>query len=97
MITGTFKLELFGHGPLKKRAIFIGCFLLLAVTSLLYTRFVQVAGYIIATPLFIAAAMLIFNEKKWYRIVSVSIVTTSVLYVVFRLLFRVPLPRITLW
>jgi hypothetical protein len=27
----SFKLELFGHGSLKKRAIFIGCFLLLAV------------------------------------------------------------------
>jgi len=31
MNTSTFKLELFGHGTIKKRAIFIGCFLLLAV------------------------------------------------------------------
>jgi hypothetical protein len=41
--------------------------------------------------------MLVFNEKKWYRIVWVSILTTALLYGVFRMIFRVPLPRFSLW
>jgi hypothetical protein len=31
MNTGSYRLELFGHGTLKKRAVIIGCFLLAAV------------------------------------------------------------------
>lgn len=72
-------------------------FVLLGVTGLLYTRIMRLTGYIVATPLFIAGSMLIFNEKKWHRVVLVSVVTTAVLYSVFRMIFRVPLPRLNLW
>jgi hypothetical protein len=41
--------------------------------------------------------MLIFAEKKWYRIVLVSTITSAILYSVFRMIFRVPLPRFSLW
>ena len=72
-------------------------FILLAVGGFLYTRIIRYTGYVVATPLFIAAAMLIFAEKKWYRIVLISSCTTAVLYLVFRMVFRVPLPRFGLW
>ena len=72
-------------------------FVLLGATGLLYTRIIQLTGYIVATPLFIAGSMLIFNERKWHRIVLISVVTTAILYSVFRMIFRVPLPRFSLW
>lgn len=72
-------------------------FVLLGATGLLYTRIIRFTGYIVATPLFIAGSMLIFNERKWHRIALISVVTTAVLYSVFRMVFRVPLPRFSLW
>jgi hypothetical protein len=72
-------------------------FILTGAVGLLYTRIIRYTGYIIATPLFISGTMLIFAEKKWYRIVLVSIITTATLYGVFRMIFRVPLPRFSLW
>ena len=72
-------------------------FVLMAVAGLIYTRIIRYTGYVVATPLFIAAAMIIFAEKKWYRIVLISIGVTAVLYLVFRMVFRVPLPRFGLW
>jgi putative tricarboxylic transport membrane protein len=72
-------------------------FILLAAAGFLYTRIIRYTGYVVATPLFIAAAMLIFAEKKWYRIVLISAGTTAVLYIIFRMVFRVPLPRFGLW
>ncbi len=72
-------------------------FILLTAAGFLYTRIIRYTGYIAATPLFIAAAMLVFSERKWYRIVLVSAGTTAVLYLVFRMVFRVPLPRFALW
>ncbi len=89
-------------GQVEKRKtgidrVYLLRFILLAAAGFLYTRIIRYAGYLVATPPFIAAAMLVFNEKKWYRIVSVSIITTAVLYSVFRMIFRVPLPRFSLW
>ena len=72
-------------------------FILTAAVGFLYTRIIRYTGYIVATPLFIAGTMLIFAEKKWYRVVLVSIITTATLYGVFRMIFRVPLPRFSLW
>jgi putative tricarboxylic transport membrane protein len=72
-------------------------FVLLATIAFVYTRILETTGYIVATPLFIAGTMLVFNEKKWHRIVWVSILTTALLYGVFRMIFRVPLPRFPLW
>jgi len=83
--------------PMKIDRPYLLRFILLAVAGFFYTRIIRHTGYVAATPLFIAAAMLVFAEKKWYRIVLVSVGTTAVLYVVFRLVFRVPLPRFALW
>jgi putative tricarboxylic transport membrane protein len=62
-----------------------------------YTRLLSVTGYVVATPLFIAGIMLVFNEKRWLKIVATSIITTSMLYILFRIIFRVPLPRFSLF
>jgi putative tricarboxylic transport membrane protein len=58
-----------------------------------YTRILEEAGYLLATPPLIAGVMLLFNEKRWARIVAVSLATTVLLYILFRMVFRVPLPR----
>jgi hypothetical protein len=62
-----------------------------------YTRLLPITGYIVATPPFIAGMMLVFNEKRWLKIVATSIITTSLLYILFRIIFRVPLPRFSLF
>jgi len=73
--------------------IFILRLLLMILLAFFYTRILSLTGYIIATPPFVAGAMLLFNEKRWIWIIAVSIITTVLLYVLFRIIFRVPLPR----
>jgi putative tricarboxylic transport membrane protein len=66
----------------------------LLLISFAYTRILEGAGYLLATPPLIAGVMLLFNEKRWMRIATVSIFTTVFLYILFRVVFRVPLPRL---
>jgi len=77
--------------------IFILRLLLMILLAFFYTRILSLTGYIIATPPFVAGAMLLFNEKRWIWIIAVSIITTALLYVLFRMIFRVPLPRFDLF
>ena len=67
------------------------------LTAYAYTRILPITGYVVATPPFIAGIMLIFNEKRWITIVATSIITTSLLYILFRIIFRVPLPRFSIF
>lgn len=77
--------------------IFILRLLLMILLAFFYTRILSLTGYIIATPPFVAGAMLLFNEKRWIWIIAVSIITTALLYVLFRMIFRIPLPRFDLF
>jgi hypothetical protein len=79
-----------------KRA-FVLRFLLLGAGALLYVLLLEPAGYLLATPPFLVGAMLLFGERKWHRLLSVSVLSTVVLYGLFRMVFRVPLPRSPLW
>jgi putative tricarboxylic transport membrane protein len=63
-----------------------------ALLGVLYTRVFDHVGYLVATPGLLLGAMLLFGEKKWYRLVLIPIVVSFVLYHVFRTFFRVPLP-----
>jgi putative tricarboxylic transport membrane protein len=63
----------------------------------IYTRLLPITGYVVATPPFIAGIMLVFNEKRMIRIGSYAIITTGVLYIFFRIIFKVPLPRFDLF
>ena len=79
-----------------KKAFLIRLFLGILI-GYAYTRLLPITGYVVATPPFIAGIMLVFNEKRWLKIVTTSIITTSLLYILFRIIFRVPLPRFNLF
>ncbi|MBN2545923.1 MAG: tripartite tricarboxylate transporter TctB family protein [Spirochaetes bacterium] len=94
------KKQIQEKGELKKleiNKVFIIRFILLFVFAVIYMNILEFLGYVIATPLFIAISLIIFNEKRWYIIVLISILTTLVLYAIFRIVFRVPLPRFIFW
>jgi putative tricarboxylic transport membrane protein len=90
-----------GTGEQEKKverdSVFAVRFSALSAVGLLYVLLIDKIGYLIATPLLIAGTMLIFNEKRWYRVLLVSVITTLVLYTLFRNVFRVPLPRNPWW
>jgi hypothetical protein len=67
------------------------------VLAFAYTQILPLTGYVIATPFFVAGTMVLFNEKRWLWIAGVSLVTSGLLYGLFRMLFKVPLPRFSLW
>jgi len=77
--------------------IFLLKILTMIILAFFYLRILPLAGYIIATPLFLAGSMLLFNEKRWFLIVPVSIVATALLYILFRIVFKIPLPRFNLF
>ena len=70
---------------------------LMLIVAFAYTRLLPYTGYVIATPPFVAGTMLLFHEKRWGWIVVISLSTSAILYVLFRMLFKVPLPRFNLW
>ena len=76
---------------------FLGRLLSLLIVAFAYTRLLPHTGYVIATPPFVAGAMLLFNEKRWRWILIISICTSAILYFLFRMVFKVPLPRFNLW
>lgn len=69
----------------------------LAIGGMVYTLLVGRIGYVIATPLLIALTMVLFEERRWLRVVTVSVLTTVIMYYLFRGIFRVPLPRSIFW
>ncbi|QEN06743.1 tripartite tricarboxylate transporter TctB family protein [Oceanispirochaeta crateris] len=71
--------------------------LVFLVSCFLYINSLKIFGFVIVTPLLVAVTMYLFNERKWLRIASVSILTTVLLYSIFRIIFRVPLPRSLFW
>lgn len=76
---------------------FIIRLLLMTFLAFFYTRILTIVGYVVATPPFVAGTMLLFNEKKWFLIVTVSIVTAVLFYILFRIVFKIPLPRFNLF
>jgi len=65
--------------------------------SYAYTRFLPLTGYVAATPFFIAGIMILFKERNWVKIAATSVITTGALYILFRIIFKVPLPRFALF
>ena len=61
-------------------------------TCLLYIILLQVIGYLLATPLLLAAILLIVGTRKWKTIIMVSLITTVVLFLLFYSLLQVNLP-----
>jgi len=77
--------------------VFILRLLLMILLAFFYTRILPLIGYVLATPPFVAGAMLLFNEKRGIWIIAVSIITTALLYILFRIVFKIPLPRFSLF
>ncbi len=77
--------------PAKKR---IGSMFLVALG---YVAIIDTVGYLVATPPFLAGSMVLFGERRVWRILIVSIVSTAILFWLFRMIFRVPLPVSSLW
>jgi putative tricarboxylic transport membrane protein len=65
--------------------------------GLLYAAVLDAVGYVLATPLIMALGMYFFGERKPLRIALVSVLVSAALYLVFRGVFRVPLPRSFFW
>lgn len=76
--------------------VFIIRLLLMTFLAFFYTRILTIVGYVVATPPFVAGTMLLFNEKRGIWIIAVSIITTALLYILFRIVFKIPLPRFNL-
>lgn len=81
----------------KLNNTFIIKLMLLTFLAFLYIRLITIVGYIVATPPFIVGNMLLFNEKRSIWIIVVSITTTVLLYILFRIIFKIPLPRFSLF
>jgi len=76
---------------------FIIRLLLMVFLAFFYIQILPLIGYVLATPPFVAGAMLLFNEKRGIWIIAVSIITTALLYILFRIVFKIPLPRFSLF
>ena len=62
-----------------------------------YTQVIEQLGYLISTALFLAVMIVLFKERRWYIVAAVSILGTTVFFTVFRIIFKVPLPRFDLF
>lgn len=68
-----------------------------AVIAFAYTQAIAYVGFVISTLLLLAVTVFLFNERRWFVIALVSVLGTSVFYYVFRIIFKVPLPRFDLF
>ncbi|MBQ4253490.1 MAG: tripartite tricarboxylate transporter TctB family protein [Erysipelotrichaceae bacterium] len=64
----------------------------LTAASIIYIILLQFIGYLIATPLLIAAILLICGMRNVKQIVLISLIGTLVLFLLFYSLLRVNLP-----
>lgn len=71
-------------------------FMLIGVT-LLYGLAFDTLGYLIATPLYIAIALLILGQRNWIGISTIAILFTVIVYIIFAqaLGVRVPVGPLT--
>lgn len=72
------------------RAMFITAAMLVYILSIVYL------GFYIATPIYLYATMFLMGQRKQGVLISVSIVTTVFIYVVFDVLLKLPLPAVGL-
>jgi hypothetical protein len=70
---------------------------LMVAIGFIYTQVLDSLGFLIATGLFLAATVLLFMERRWTVVLAVAVLGSSVLYGVFRMIFKVPLPRFDLF
>lgn len=67
--------------------------LALAISTFVYALLLQRLGYLVATALFLGAAMYILGRRGWSALVAVSVGFAVVTYGLFAYLLNVPLSR----
>ena len=67
--------------------------ILLTVFVYIYVQVMSYLGFLIITPFFLAALMLITGSRKWKEIGFVSLGATFGIYLFFQKVFQVILPR----
>ncbi|MCG3088263.1 tripartite tricarboxylate transporter TctB family protein [Sporosarcina cyprini] len=81
-----------GPSPTQFDRAAIGKILALIVVLIAYILLFSVTGFIISTILFLLVAQWIFGIRKILLLGTVSIVVPVVLYIVFTMAFKIPLP-----
>jgi len=82
-----------GGGEDVERGAFSAARLLGAVgTTGLYVAAFEPAGYLISTPLYVIAILVIRGGIPWRTLVVAPLMITTVLYVTFRFALRIPVP-----
>ena len=71
--------------------------LIFVAVSFVYVRAMRYLGFILLTPFYIFFACWFFRYRKKHIAAILSVVTTAVLYIVFRKFFFVPLPDFRLF
>ena len=61
------------------------------VVAILYVVLWQLAGYLVATALFLAALLWVFGGRGWKTLIIFPVVTTAFTYLLFHTLLKVPL------
>lgn len=64
------------------------------VAAIVYTRFFKVVGFVALTPFLLIGMATYLGYKKIWITTVVGIGATALIYVVFRLLLGIPLPRV---
>lgn len=65
----------------------------MVVLPAVYMLLIPYLGYMITTPLFVAAVMVVLGERRWRAIVTPAIGLMVALYILFILVLSVPLGR----
>lgn len=64
----------------------------LAATFWLYIIVMKYLGYLITTPIFLFVSLLQYGDRKWLRMILVSLITTAASWALFTYAFRIFLP-----
>ncbi|MBW1995308.1 MAG: tripartite tricarboxylate transporter TctB family protein, partial [Deltaproteobacteria bacterium] len=67
--------------------------LVLGILCLFYFISFQPLGFLLSSALFMAGFTLILGSRKWYFILSISIVSPLCIYLLFKTLLGAPLPE----
>jgi hypothetical protein len=99
ILLGIFSLILFINSSLRKNKqrekIFSGKWVngvIIIIALSLYAWIVPLAGYRIATFLFMAITFKFAGTSRWWKAVGISIVTTFTTFYLFSVLLGIPLP-----
>lgn len=69
----------------------------LVAVSAVYVTTIDMFGYVLATVAYLATAVWLYGDRRWWLIAAVALAGAFGLYGTFRLVFDVPLPRFDLY